>query len=64
MEAKPIPQSGWHEHNSHRPPVKGGAWVTVIDRLSGIKMTGPASEFCWENVVKFRVICESSRTGG
>ena len=56
-----MPQSGWHDHNSHRPPVNGGSWVTVIDRLSGIKMTGPASEFCWENVVKFRVISTNKK---
>jgi hypothetical protein len=61
MAAEPIPQGGWHDHNSHEPPVNGGSWVAVIDRLSGIKMTGPANEFCWENVVKFRVHCASFR---
>jgi hypothetical protein len=46
----------WTEQNDHRPPVTGRTVVEVVDRLSGRVMKGPAREFCWENVVKYRVI--------
>lgn len=48
----------WVAHEDYRPPVMGRTIVEVVDRLSGIVMKGPAREFCWENVTKYRVIRE------
>jgi len=51
----------WTEQNDHRPPVTGRTVVEVVDRLSGIVMKGPAREFCWENVTKYRVIRDRTK---